>query len=144
MNDALFVRHTLCWAAVNIHPQCAEVSGVVCCALVQWAVLGATEIHIKLVVHQRLSLCLYFFSRIEKLLVWVASKPEHTIPAFGGQYGVEEVEVRHIGFLLGTAKLGAEAPVNTRIYFFALRRGSKRSICSQWCRLGLEVPQNQL
>ena len=131
MNDAFVIRYALGWAAVNIHPQCSEVSGVVCRALIQWAVLGASEIHIKLVVHQRLSLCLYFFSRIEKLLVWVPPKPEHTIPTITGQYGIEKVEVRHIDFLLGSAKLGAEAPVSARIYFFALRRGSKRSIFSQ-------------
>ena len=49
-----------------------------------------------------------------------------------------------ISFLLGTATQGAEAPVRARIYFFALRRGSKRSIRSQWARLGEVVPQNQL
>ncbi len=50
-DDPLFIGYGLRGAAINIHPQCANIGNVFMCAIVKRAELGTAKKHIKLVAY---------------------------------------------------------------------------------------------
>ena len=51
LDDAFFIWDTLSRSAININPECAEMQGVVVCAVISGSVLCASKIRIETVVN---------------------------------------------------------------------------------------------